>query len=956
MALVRATLPTALPTVRQFVADFKKLAREAGSSPALDNLALSLDGLEASANRKSVDVELILLAPLDAEEANRVSAWLGPGFPPAPLLAPPADPVEVGVPGPPLELRVQLRAARGRAPRKAGAARPGVLVLIANRPVDLDEDALSALDRAFEDRPHVVLLASAKPSAPASAPPALEGPGAEEGGPAGEPPAPALSPADDPFFKNLEARAKAGAWTSLTHRILPELSLQARLAATPWDSLQDLFRAHSVAGALDSLMGVFEMAVEQQEKDIRVNKAVTQQKLAKFGPQKGPGAAASPIADLLADLKTRTQRLSQEFERGAAERLQDLLGLPAGALVRETEALLAGLNDLETEPKAKTLGVKVPAEFEEKANRLIRERVAKHCGADLVALNDLFRLIGQEIEKTLAQAQNPPIVVQFRYLTDERVRRMLDMYGIFQAVFKGDIPSPGFSEYFASVRKYSMLLVMGASMFGAAAILRQYKEYTIPITVLLVGFGIYQVAISTRQQRIETMENQLDAARTQMRQEFRRIIGELQKQWSATLNQYLSEQIAGALAEIDAGIKESQGKKGGGDANPERDRLLRQAQTLEASEKRLAASGKTRDALAGSISQIRGDLKGLMPGPGGAAGARPGMPMPGGLAGARPGMPAMPARPGMPAMPGAGGAAKPSSLADAKASAMADAKAKIEAMKAAKAAPPAGATSAAGAVPGEAKPSAMAAFQAKMAASKAAKAAPPAAEPTPAASAEPPAPAAPPPAPPSPAAAPAETKPNAAAAFQAKMAAMKAAREAGKAAPAGAETPAVAAPASSPASPVAAPSPAPPAPPAPADQAPPPAEPKPNAAAAFQAKMAAMKAAREAGKAAAPVAKPAATPAAGAAEGPAVPAVPAETPADAQPAAAADESRPAVAAAGAPAPAAAAPAVAPAPAPPAPVAPAPEPPATLEMQAEPPTGFEETIAFETPIVPLPKPE
>ncbi|MEK7359729.1 MAG: hypothetical protein AAB422_05085, partial [Planctomycetota bacterium] len=51
---------------------------------------------------------------------------------------------------------------------------------------------------------------------------------------------------------------------------------------------------------------------------------------------------------------------------------------PAGALVRETEALLASLDDLETEPKAKTLGVKVPAEFEEKGNKLIRERVAKH--------------------------------------------------------------------------------------------------------------------------------------------------------------------------------------------------------------------------------------------------------------------------------------------------------------------------------------------------------------------------------------------------------------------------------------------------------------------------------------------------------------------------------------------------------------------------------------------------
>lgn len=909
MALVRATLPTALPTVRQFVADLKKLARETGSSPALDNLAQSLDGLDVYSSRKPVDVELIVLSPLDAEEANRVSTWLGPGFPPASLLSPPADAVEIGVPAPPVELRIHLRSAQGRAPRKAGAPRPGVLVLIATKPASLDEDAHSALDRAFEDRPHVVLLASAKPSAgPLAVPlavPAPEGQPPAEGTPAVEPAAPQPpSPADDPFFKDLEARAKAGAWTCLTHRTLPETTLPTRLAASPWDSLQDLFRAHSVASALDSLMGVFEMAIEQQEKDIRITKAVTQQKLAKFGPQKGPGAAASPLADLLADLKTRTQRLSQEFERGAAERLQDLMGLPAGALVRETEALLASLDDLETEPKAKTLGVKVPAEFEEKSNKLIRERVAKHCGADLVALNDLFRLIGQEIEKTLAQAQNPPIVVQFRYLTDERVRRMLDMYGIFQANFKGDIPSPGFSEYFASVRKYSMLLVMGASMFGAASFLRQYREYMIPATVLLVGFGIYQVAISTRQQRIETMDNQLDAARIQMRQEFRRIIGELQKQWSATLNQYLSEQIAGALAEIDAGIKESQGKKGGGDANPERDRLQRQVQTLDASEKRLAASGKGRDTLASSIAQIKGDLKGLMPGPGGAPGmARPGMPMPGGLAGARPGMPGMP-----------GGAAKGPPAADGKASAMAEAKAKFEAMKAAKAAPPAASAPAGGApaaAPAEAKPSAMAAFQAKMAASRVAK--PPAAAAESAAAApSAQAPTAPAPSEAKPAA---EAKPNAAAAFQAKMAASKAAREAAKAASPAAVAGGTAA-------------------------VPPPA-PTPAAAPAVSSTAAPS----ESG--------PAADLKAGAAEAaPAPPAAEAAPAVEAAPVPPVAEAAPAVEAGPAAPVAEAAPAAPPAEE----TAPAPEPPQAAEAESAPPTGFEETIAIEKPVVPAPKPE
>ncbi len=967
MALVRATLPTAIPTARQFVADFKKLVRETGSSPALDNLAVTLDQLDAYSNRKPVDVELVVVSSLELEEANRIAAWIGPGFPAGQLLSPPLDAASVSVAGPPVELRVQVRSAQGRAPQKAGTPRPGVLVVVATKPMALDEDQLSALDRGFEDRPHVVLVASTKSAAvppPAAAAEGTPAEGAPVEGAGEPPPVAAPPPVEAPFVKELEAKARAGSWTCLTHRGLPEMTLQTRLASSPWDSLQDLFRAHSMAGALESLMGVLDMAIDQQQREIRVNKAVTQQKLAKFGPQKGPGAGASPIADLLADLKTRTQRLSQEFERGAAERLQDLLGLPAGALVRDTEALLAGFGDFEMEPKIKTIGLRVPPEFEEKANRLIREKVAKHCGADLVALNDLFRLIGQEIDKTLSQAQNPPIVIQFRYLTDERVRRMLDMYGIFQSAYKGEIPSPGMSEYFASVRKYSMLLVMGLSMFGLASMARQYREYFVPVTVLLVAFGIYQVAVSTRQQRLETMENQLDAARTGMRQEFRRIIGELQKQWSATLNQYLNEQISGALSEIDAGIKEFQGKKGGGDVNPERDRLQRQAQALEASEKRLVASFKTKDALASSISQVRTDFKGLVPGPGGAAGARPGMPMAGGLAGARP--PLAGARPGMPGMAGAG-APKGPSIADAKASAMADARAKLEAMKAGKAAPKAGEA--------EAKPSALAAFQAKMAAAKAGKT-----EGAPAAPASPPAaePAAAAPAAPAKEAAPAAAKPSAAEAFQAKMAAMKAAREAGKAGGAAPAPPADAAPAPAPA---AAPSPAAAAPETPAP-APAPAA-KPSAAEAFQAKMAAMKAAREAGKAGGAAAAPAAAPAAPAAPPvapAAAPAPPAEPPSETAPAkpsaaaafqakmAAMKAAREAAKAGAAPAVAAAAvPAQPPAPVPaetPAPVSssetPAAAAPAVaeaLEEEFEEPTGFEETIALDKPpVIPTQKPE
>jgi hypothetical protein len=851
MALVRATQQTALPTVRQLVGDLKKLAREAASAPALDTLVASLDALDAQAGRKSLDVELILGGALSPEEAGIVAAWIGQGFPASKLQIAPGEQPIVDVPGAPLELRVQVRHLTSRLAQRAGVARAPVAVLVAPRPLALSADEKEQLDRAFDDRPQIVLLASARKAPAAPAPPveaapaegAAPEPAPAEGAPAEAAPAEAApagppSPADEPWFKEVEAKAKAAGWGALSHKYVPDTTLQTRLGSPPWDQLHDLFRAHGTVVGLDALSSVYDMVLEQVQDEMRVNRSVGQQKLQKLGGGKaGAAAPASPTVDLLADLKTRTQRLAAEFERGASDRLQDLLGQPAGLLVRETEQALGGLQELQLEKKSKTMGARVPAAFEEKINKLIRERVGRHCAGDLVALNDLFRLIGQEFERTLAQAQGPPIVVQFRYLTDERVRRMLDMYGIFQSPYKGEMPNPGFGEYFASVRKYSMVLVMGASMFGMSAMLRQYREITVPITVLLVAFGTYSVATATRQQRVENLETQLEAARVGMRTEIRRIITDLQKQWTVMLKEFLNDQISGAVAEVDAALKESQGKKAGSDANPERDRVARQLATIDAAEKRIAASGKARDAFVQAVAQIRGDLKGLMAGGGPPGMARPGMP----AAGARPGGAAMPARPGMP-----GAAARPAGGPPGN-PALAEARAKMEALKAGKAAgaPAASggaaadfrarmaagkkpeAEAAAPAGPAEPKVSAADAFKAKMAAMKAAKsgdapaAAPVAAEP-----------AAPPPAAPEAAPPAAEPKLSAADAFKAKMAAMKAAKS-------GDASPGPASPAPEPAAVADAPA-------AAASDAAPPAEAKVSAADAFKAKMAAMKAAKAA--------------------------------------------------------------------------------------------------------------
>jgi hypothetical protein len=209
----------------------------------------------------------------------------------------------IEVPGPPLDLRVQVRAAATRTAMRAGTPKPPVVVVLATRPQAITPDEKAALERAFEDRPHVVLVASAKPLMIKAAAPSGRRRGARaRGGRSASRTGATESSAgsrgrrrrrrrhpgagEDPAFKDLRDQARAAAWTNLVHRSLPDMTLQARLNTPPWDGLHDLFRAHSSAVALDSLSTVYNMIFDQTQNEIRTNKSVTQQKLAKWGSPK----------------------------------------------------------------------------------------------------------------------------------------------------------------------------------------------------------------------------------------------------------------------------------------------------------------------------------------------------------------------------------------------------------------------------------------------------------------------------------------------------------------------------------------------------------------------------------------------------------------------------------------------------------------------------------------------
>ena len=588
MALIKVTAANALPSVRQLIADCRKVGADAGALPTTECINRGLDGLDAFCAGRHLDVEMVRVGAVGSDTAGRVAAWVGAGLTAQHVTGETPGLIVVERPGS-FALRVCSRAAVPGLPLAAGAPRAPILLVVSLLGAS-DEATRAAVDAAAQDRPLVFVIG---------------------------PPLPAV----EEIHRRVVARAQA--CERLISTTLSEDGLGAFLSSPPWDGRIEVLRAQSAAAGIESLVTAFTLGLEAQTRETRVRRQVAQQRLARF-QSKGPSATPSATpAELLSAVKSRVQRMFSEFERGAADRLQELLGYPAGSLMREIDERLNAFSELDHEERAGKLATRVPPAFEQELGKSIRERVGRHLMADVVAINDLFRLLGQEIERMLAEAEGPPVVLNFDYLTEERVRKLLVAYASFQSSYRGEMARPGFEEYFASVRKYAMLLVMGASMFGLSSYVRLYREYTIPITVMLVLFGTASVVSSTRTERAENMERELEAARASMRPELKRILSDIQKQWTTTLTQYLAEQSPAILELVDGAFKAHQVRRESA-VVPERDRLQRQVQALDALDKRLPLTTKARDAFSTSLAQVKSDLRqALTAPPAPAAAARP---------------------------------------------------------------------------------------------------------------------------------------------------------------------------------------------------------------------------------------------------------------------------------------------------------------------------------------------
>ena len=614
MALIRLTADNAEEVTRQVVGDLAELVGAAGKSPALAKLGERTANLENLVGSGVLEVEVIL-GEVSEQWRGAVARWLqiDEGILQDAISS--QEPIEL-----PLQFDrrfsvVRIRSGYDSAGRQAGQRVPPILVVVHTPEPAPEKEIKDAIFDAVQEHPLSLLLV----------------------------------PAAAGWAKALATLASRDRWMckAIGLELLAERDLEENLQLSPWKETAPFMVGWSATGAMGSLYNGLGLALEKEQRSLKSKRTLLDQKAA-VDQQKATGNAG----EIIGEVRGYIQKQFDNFQKESANRMQSAIGQFDGSLSQEIEASIKAFNQFEYEKKPKTLIVRVPAETQNHLLSRAKEVLSEAGRADLVAMGETFRRAQEEVEKLVEAKSGPPTVVHFNYLPDHELTNLVERSIGIQRPYSGTLPRRGPMDYFMAARRYQMVFFMMFSAFGLSFV-RSYRQVMVPMTVLLLSFGLLNVVNSTRKQEKETEELELEKARELLRAELRRSMNEVDKSWSSAMSSHLSSQQSIALERIEATVNtyfEGASRK----AADEKVLQQRQIKGLDQAERKVTeASKKVQSApieleqLADQFTQLYGAA--IRPGEGGPR--VPGAPaLPGGVRPAPAGAgPAKPAAAEMPA-------------------------------------------------------------------------------------------------------------------------------------------------------------------------------------------------------------------------------------------------------------------------------------------------------------------
>ena len=363
----------------------------------------------------------------------------------------------------------------------------------------------------------------------------------------------------------------------------------------------EIFKESSIIEYIAYINKILKHSIEQEEENINSKKFIFQQQISLLQQ-----TTNNTTTEWLQGLKAQVGKYFTDYEKGVKTKIEDITRPQTGLLWNEFEDRVNSLDKLDKIDKAKMTEVRISKEFEVDFLGTIYKRLYSYFSNDLKSLSDLYKEISSNVETELKQIGITLLPYYFNHLTDKAITKILDSSVRIDRPYKNETPRKGAYEYFMAVRRYQIVFIMLFSTFGVA--LASFKQYMIPVTIVLLAIGGYFVWKSVTEEREDTAAKELERAKESLRTEYKRILSESQREWMTTLSDHQKEQVTHLVNSLEKQTKDFSAKKA--TLQSEQKKLVsRQAQGVDLKQKVIQESIKRLASINNSILQHKSELK-----------------------------------------------------------------------------------------------------------------------------------------------------------------------------------------------------------------------------------------------------------------------------------------------------------------------------------------------------------
>lgn len=275
----------------------------------------------------------------------------------------------------------------------------------------------------------------------------------------------------------------------------------------------------------DTLKSVFEKKVGSIDRQLKVKKQELQQESAQL--QK---LAYNISNSELSDFKQKITNQVEKFEKRFLEQLEYNLSSPAQGIYKNIEFIIEQMDKLEEQKKAKQIHYTISESFKNNLIGTFRQQFDEWWEKEKDQGQSFIRSIAHQSESFLKEKQITFQASNMPFVDTDKIKKLLDTGIKFDRPFEANASKKKLMDYMMGARMYYMIFLMSASLLGVMGVFKEHIEYFVPITLLLLGLGIYQMIISQEKESKENQEKNIKSAKESLSTEFRRIMTDISRQ------------------------------------------------------------------------------------------------------------------------------------------------------------------------------------------------------------------------------------------------------------------------------------------------------------------------------------------------------------------------------------------------------------------------------------------